>query len=391
MRIGIDITPAVNQPNTGIGRYTQGLVEHIACLQPADEYCLVHASNGKARNPFHEKLARRNISARRIAYSKRQARALWLLSHKLRFGVDLTLGKLDLFHATDTCGPRLNKIGLVTTIHDLAFFRFPDTASPLNRHYLTSTIQASLKRSARVIAVSNSTKRDLINLFNIPEEKIRVVYLGVDEGFSSVATPDSLEEVRNGYRLNSPFILFVGAMEPRKNLVNLITAYNSLIRESVINHSLVIAGARDRSSKPVFKLVRELGMNGKVIFTGEVAQEDLVALYSAADLFVLPSLYEGFGFPPLEAMACGTPTIVSDVSSLPEIVGNAALKVAPEKPEELARSIRAVLENHVLRHELVTKGLQQAKKFSWRKTAEETLNVYKEVEDLIRRGECMSA
>ena len=390
MRIGIDITPAVNQPNTGIGRYTQRLVEHIASLEPAYDYCLVHSSNGKAQNPLHEKLAGHNISSRRIAHSKRQTRTLWLLSHKLHFGVDPSLGKLDLFHATDTCGPYLNNIGLVSTVHDIAFFSLPDTASPLNRYYLRSTIQASLKRSARVIAVSNSTKRDLIRLFDVPEEKIRVVHPGIDESFIPVA-PNLLEEIRAKYSLTSPFILFVGAIEPRKNLASLIAVYNALVRESLINHSLVIAGARGWSSEPIFKLVQELGMDGKVIFTGEVAEEELPALYSAADLFVFPSLYEGFGFPPLEAMACGTPTIVSDVSSLPEIVGDAALKVTPQKHKELAETIRAVLENYTLQHELVAKGLQQAKKFSWKKTAKETLNVYQEVEGLIRREKCASA
>lgn len=387
MRIGIDITPAVNQPNTGIGRYTQKLVENIVELEPGHDYSLVHSSNGKVKNTFYKNLAKSNISSRRIAKSKRQTRTLWLTSHKLRFGVDSTLGNLDLFHATDTCGPRLNRIRLVTTVHDVAFFSHPDTASPLNRHYLNSTIQASLNHSVRVIAVSNSTKRDLMRLFYVPEEKIRVIHLGVNENFYPVTNPHSLDEFKNRHHLTSPYILFLGTIEPRKNLAAVVTAYHRLIRERAITHSLVIAGAIGWASEPVFKLVQELGLDSKVVFTGNITEEDLPALYSSASLFVFPSLYEGFGFPPLEAMACGTPTIVSNVSSLPEITGDAALQVSPHKPEELAAAIKVVLKDPALQSELVAKGLKQAKLFPWDKTARETLNVYQEVESLIVNGE----
>jgi glycosyltransferase involved in cell wall biosynthesis len=259
----------------------------------------------------------------------------------------------------------------VFTVHDLTGLLFPEThklAVALN-HRLIMPLE--LKTSDAVIAVSENTKHDLIKHFNVDEGRIHVVYEGVDSTFRSCDT----SEVKSKYGLDFPFILYVGTLEPRKNIPRLLNAFKKLV-DSGISHRLVVAGRSGWKYAGILESVGKLGLTGRVVFTGYVPREDLPGLYSLADVFVFPSLYEGFGLPVLEAMACGTPVVCSNTSSLPEVAGDAALTVDPLDVEGLAESMERVLTDGGLADKLRKRGLKQAAGFTWEYAAGKTLKVY---------------
>jgi len=265
----------------------------------------------------------------------------------------------------------------VFTLHDLIFRFYPEMHKPLNRWFLTLMMPRFLQAADAVVAVSECTKRDAVKTYGLDETKIKVIYEGVNPRFRR-SSPDDTSAVRRKYGLPERYVLSVGMIEPRKNLTSLLEAY-VLLRNEDSQLKLVIVGKRGWLYEGFFRRLRELGLEDEVIFPGFVADEDLPASYSAADLFAFPSLYEGFGLPVLEAMACGTPVICSNTSSLPEVAGDAALLVDPNSVEALTRAIIDVLENKELRDELRAKGPRQAAKFSWEATARETLAVYESV------------
>jgi glycosyltransferase involved in cell wall biosynthesis len=234
-----------------------------------------------------------------------------------------------------------------------------------------------LRAADAVIAVSQHTKDDAIRTYGIEEEKISVIYEGVSDRFRR-ASPDAITAVRRKYGLPGGFILSVATIEPRKNLTSLLEAYHAL-RSEFAENRLVLVGKKGWLYADFFRRIRELGLEDQVIFPGYVPDEDLPAMYSAADLFVFPSLYEGFGLPVLEALACGAPVVASNASSLPEVAGDAALLVDPNDGEALVHEMRAVLSNAELSHDMQTRGPKQAAKFSWHKAARETLDVYSSV------------
>jgi len=235
----------------------------------------------------------------------------------------------------------------------------------------------TLKTADKIITVSNSTKNDLMNHFNIPKEKIRVIFEAADEKFKSLNNKET-KEVKYKYHLNFPFILYVGGLAVHKNIPALIKAFYK-VKKKGIQHKLVITGTKRWKYKEIFETIDKLDLQNDVVFTGYVSDEDLPALYNAADLFVYPSIYEGFGLPPLEAMACGTPVITSNTSSLPEVVGDAGIMVDPYDVNGLADAMHEVLANEGLRANMIKNGLERAKMFSWEKCARETLKVYEEV------------
>jgi glycosyltransferase involved in cell wall biosynthesis len=230
-------------------------------------------------------------------------------------------------------------------------------------------------RADLVLADSQSTKDDLVELLGVEADRIEVVYPGVEERFHPIENQALLEEVRRRYNLPPRFILGLGTLQPRKNFVRLIEAYSLLVtRHSSLQ--LVIAGGKGWLYEEIFATVERLGLEKKVVFPGFVADEDLPALYNLAELFVFPSLYEGFGLPPLEAMACGTPVITSDASSLPEVVGEAGLMVEATDVEGLTQAMQRVLEDSALRERMIAKGMKQAKKFTWEQAAAKLLSLY---------------
>ncbi len=281
--------------------------------------------------------------------------------------------KVDLLHSPAFVGPLVGACPLVVTVHDLSFLFFPQNFRSLNRSYLGLFTRLSVRRAQRVVAVSESTKRDLVQYYGLSPAKIDVVHNGVDSAFRPLPA-DQVAAFRRQAGLPDRFLLFVGTLEPRKNVVRLIEAYARLPKE---RPPLVLVGGKGWLYDQIFARVEALNLASQVHFAGYVLAEDLPLWYNAADLFVYPSLYEGFGLPPLEAMACGTAVITSTASSLPEVVGKAGLMVDPADTEALAAAMEQVLTARDIREQMQAEGLARAQGFSWEKSAQRTVDSYR--------------
>lgn len=358
MRIAIDTQTTLGQ-KTGFGFYVKNLTENLKKIDPDNAYILVAPDTQKD-------------------FSTPQ-RFIW---DQFRYPKIAKEKKVDILHqpcfSAPSC-PLLYRGKIIVTVHDLISMHFPKNLPYASRMFYSKWMPFSYRKADKIIAISEDTKRDIVTRLNIPEAKIQVIHSAVSDSFSPVRDKKKLDEVKRKYKTGDEYILDVGTLEPRKNLPFLVKAYHQAIKDRKITHNLVLSGKKGWYYKDLFRLVKDLNLENRVIFAGYVAEEDLPALYSAASLFVFPSLYEGFGFPPLEAMACGTPVISSNTSSLPEVIGEAGILLLPENEAIWANKIIEVLENSAMSSELSQKGLIQAKKFSWEKTAEKTIEVYQEV------------
>ncbi|MBI3910112.1 MAG: glycosyltransferase family 4 protein [Armatimonadetes bacterium] len=266
---------------------------------------------------------------------------------------------------------------VITTIHDVAFRRFP-RLFPLKHAVLLNTlIPIAVRRAARVLTGSEATRRDLLQFYHLAEERVVVTPYAADPIYRPMDRDLARARVAQAFGIKRPYVLSVGVLQPRKNLPRLVRAFACLARE--FPHQLVLVGKEGWASAELRRAVAETRLEARVTFTGYVADPDLPALYAAADLFAYPSLYEGFGLPPLEAMACGTPVVTSNVSSLPEVTGDAARWVDPHSVAEIAAALRDLLEDKAERQRLSAAGLVRARRFSWDETARRTLAVYREV------------
>ena len=380
MRIGLDYTAAVQQ-SAGIGRYCRELVGALAALDCENEYVLLVAGRPgatalqRARERFS---AHPNFVLRPVPLSERWLNRLW---HRLRLPlyVEAFTGPLDLFHSTDFTLPPVRRARTLLQVHDLSFLRTPQYAEPSLQRYLRQVVPRSVRRADLVLADSQHTKSDIVALLGIPPERVMVVLAGVESRFQRVTDEDRLQQVRQRHGLNQPFILGLGTLEPRKNFAGLISAYGILRARQGIPHELVIGGRQGWLYQGIFDRVAELGLQQQVRFLGFVADEDLPALYTLADVFAFPSFYEGFGIPILESMACGTPVVASNASSLPEVVGEAGLMVSPENTEALVQALGQALQDTPLRHTLISRGREQARRFTWERAAQQLLLAYRYV------------
>lgn len=370
MRITIDYTPALRQ-TAGIGRYTRGLISALAETDQENQYTLFSAGRSLAGVIWPA-----NFTVRTTRVPARGLTAVW---HRLRMPLpaELLAGACDIFHSPDFTLPPLRSARGVVTVHDLSFLRVPQCADPGLRSFLEREVPRSVKRAARVLADSENTKKDLIELLNVAPAKISVVPAGIEPRFQPVRDAAKLAEVRARYKLPDWFILMVGTIEPRKNLARLIGAYAQLRRQTGLPHALVIAGKEGWLFQGIYDQVAREGLTDRVLFPGFVADADLPALYTLADLLAFPSLYEGFGLPPLEAMACGTPVVTSDNSSLPEAVGSAVLLVNAEDTDGLTEAMARVLCDASLRMRLADLGRAQAARFTWPAAARKLLEAYR--------------
>jgi glycosyltransferase involved in cell wall biosynthesis len=373
VRIGIDCTAALRQGG-GIGRYTGGLVQALARLDRQNEYVLFVA--GRPSGPLLElSSAHPNFHLKAAPLSDRFFNIIWQRL-RLPLPVEAFSGPLDIFHSPDFVLPPLRRARAILTVHDLSFMRVPQCADPALRAYLSQAVPRSISRADHVLADSQSTRRDLIELLAVPADKITVVPAGVGDNFRRVTDEERLAYVRRRYELTPRFILGLSTLEPRKNFVGLIRAFARLSASGYAG-DLVIAGGRGWMYEPIFAEVEQQKLAGRVHFPGFVADADLPALYTLADLLAFPSFYEGFGLPVLEAMACGTPVICADNSSLPEVAGEAALMVGAGDTEALVEGIRRLLADEELRRQLVQRGLAQVKNFTWQEAARKLLAVYR--------------
>jgi len=348
----------------GISQYTQRLIRALARVDHKNEYFIIQNWRDKASLcPNH--------NFRRVSFISPAHHRLeqWFLRFELP-----PLG-LDVLHSPDFIPPFRCNCKSVITIHDLAFLLYPQLLTEDGARYYGQIDQA-VRRTDHIIAVSQNTKEDIVRLLGVPEDKITVIYEAANPIYRPVEDERELRRVREKYHIGGDFILFVSTIEPRKNLPTLLRAFRQLLDDYKVEVQLVVAGRQGWLCEEVFSLVEELKLTETVLFLGRVPVEDLPPLYTAASLFAYPSTYEGFGLPPLEAMACGTPVVVSNVSSLPEVVGDAALLVAPDDIPGLTVALWRGLTDEARRAELIAKGFRRAQCFSWEKAARQTLAVY---------------
>ena len=287
--------------------------------------------------------------------------------------------RIDLLHAMAFVAPLLSPCPTVVTVLDLSFLLYPAAFKTFKRSYLRLMTRLSVRRASRVIAISESTRRDVIERLGVPGERVQTVYCGVDPSFQP-APAARVEDFRRRKGLPERFVLFLGTIEPRKNVQRLVSAFDELLDRVPIaapDLHLVIAGAKGWFFGNVFAQVEELGLQDRVHFPGYVPEEEKVLWYNAATCFCYPSLYEGFGLPPLEAMACGVPVVTSNTSSLPEVVGDAGLTVPPQDTGALSEALYRVVVDPELCADLVRRGRIRATRFSWAEAARQTVAVYR--------------
>jgi glycosyltransferase involved in cell wall biosynthesis len=376
MRIGIDIRPLLDPIQSGVPEFTRRIVGELFRQDKKNQYVLFANSWRDLRDTLNIP-ERENIE---LVYTRYPNKVF-------NFGLELALKwpKLDRLTQTDVFFvPNWNFITLsrncrsILTVHDATIFRASEFYSIKGRLWHKSMrIKSLLKSVDRIVAVSNSTKHDLVDIFNISESKIQVIYHGISEEYFNKVNDSDLEAVKRKYKLAGKFVLFLGTLEPRKNVSGLIQGF-SMMKEmfsELKGHKLVIAGARGWKYKPIFQEWEKSAFKKDIQFLGFVDHKDKPALYQLAQVFIFPSFYEGFGFPPLEAMASGTPTIVSNGTSLSEITGRGAVHVNPHMANEIAIALGTLLIDENLRQKLANHGSKRARAFTWQRAGEKYLRL----------------
>lgn len=374
--MGIDIRVLVLGKRTGVEEYLLNLLPRMIEKNPEITFRLFYNAWRKQKlaypwlNAGNVELNERSIPNRPLLAA--HALVDWPKADKL-------IGGCDVFWSPHMVNVALSRnVRHVITVHDLAFERYPEFFSreKLWWHRYLMIPRRQLASADHLIAVSHSTKHDLGNLYGIPKERIGVIYPGVGNEFLPLEkTNPRLYEVKKKYRLPEHFILYFGTLEPRKNITGLIKAFGILksYQLSAKSYKLVIAGTKGWLCRDIFKTAKISSYSDDIVFTGFVADEDKPALYNLAEAFVYPSFFEGFGFPPLEAMACGVPVVTSNRSSLPEVCGNAAILIDPYRPSEMAEAISTLLSGARAKEMMVGRGIERTKMFSWDVCAKNTL------------------
>ncbi|MFH1846633.1 MAG: glycosyltransferase family 1 protein [Candidatus Omnitrophota bacterium] len=372
MRIGINARYLQNT-RTGIARYVYSLLANLKKVDAGNEYVLFLGGSRLVLDDIESLGFLNDVS--KMPTTNQILKIVWQHFYVPKRIKDLAI---DVFHEPTFIAPYFKRCPTVVTIHDLAYKFLPDCYTLRNRLYLDLLMKKSINTSDKVIVISENTKKDVLLNFDIKEQKVEVLPLSVDESFYPIADrkEEQLASVKSKYGITQDFILTVSLISPRKNLVNLIRAFAKLKKMKASLHQLVIVGKKGWLFKKIFEEVVACGYEKDIIFCDFVSHEDLVKLYNAAEVFVYPSLYEGFGLPLLEAMACDCPVVASNISSIPEVCADAAILFDPHNFVEIANAIGQVLTESSLKKSLIEKGRIRAAFFSWRKTAEGTAKVY---------------
>ncbi|MCD7964843.1 MAG: glycosyltransferase family 4 protein [Clostridiaceae bacterium] len=377
MKIAFDAQLLFEKQKTGIGWNSKKMIDELIQI-PGNEYHL-NCFNFRI-NPERDQLIRYYRDKGCIVHECRWIPAS-IYNHIERlipFPYCLffrqTADVTQFFNYTIPFGVKGKRI---TIVHDMAYKAFPDTVAQKTRRWLDGHLEQYCRRADIIITVSEFSKNEIIKHLGIPSEKIQVIYNGVDlDQYHEINNIQQIETVKQKYGITGEYLLYLGTLEPRKNLEGLLTAYMHLKNEQENTPKLVIAGKRGWLYDSIFEKVKEYGLQKNVIFPGYIAADDAPTLLSGAFLFIFPSLYEGFGIPPLEAMACGTPVITSNCSSLPEVVGEAAVLIDPLDIQSIKNSMRELINHPEMRQTLGEKGKMRAKQFSWRASAEKLLYIY---------------
>jgi glycosyltransferase involved in cell wall biosynthesis len=371
-RIGINahlLAERESYRHAGVSRYIHNLLVHLSEADPEGDYTVFLNSRRVLTMPYKQRRSR-------LPTASPLVRILW---EQFLQPPQLVAAGIALLHSPVNIQPLFLPCRGVITVMDLAFVVYPESFKPPQRLYQRVFTRLSARRASRLIAISSSTATDLRRFFSVPDYKTTVIFPGVDAAYRPIRDESMLAGFRLRHSLPDRFILFVGTLEPRKNLVTLLHAYAQFKRQTNTNHKLVLAGGKGWFCQPIFAAVEELGLQADVLFPGFVAEDELPLWYNTADVFVYPSLYEGFGLPPLEAMACGKPVAVADASSLPEVVGDAALCIDPRQPEEWAVALLRLCQDANLRSDLAARAPERARQFSWARMAQQTVQVYRDV------------
>jgi glycosyltransferase involved in cell wall biosynthesis len=378
VRIAIDYSAAVNQ-QAGVGRLVRNQVLALAEFDEANEYRLVYARPNRGSLPQFPRAP--NFARREVGVRERWLTIMW---HRANLPVpaDWLSGPVDVYHSPDFVLPPLRHARGILTVHDLAFLMRPECADARLRTYLEEVVPRSIKRADFIIADSENTRNDLVVLLGVQPSSIAVVPGGVEDRFTPVTDAEQLRRARHQLGVgDDPFVLAIGVIEPRKNLNRLMDAFFALKARGVVpvNLKLVLAGGKGWLFDGIFEHHAASPVRNDILLPGFVPDELLPAIYSAADVLAFPSLYEGFGLPILEAMACGTPVVASRASCLPEVAEGAALMIEPTNVDDLCTSLEQVLTDAALRSRLIEQGRQRASEYTWRSAAERLLEVYRRV------------
>jgi glycosyltransferase involved in cell wall biosynthesis len=381
-RIGIDVTAALAQGG-GIGRYTRELIRAVAASDAPFQYRLF-----SARPPDQLPVPNPLPQADHVSHHPAPLSEKWLyrLWYRLRLPlpVQLVTGGLELFHSPDfVLPPVYGRIPTVLTVHDLSFIHYPHTFPKVLVDYLNRVVPWSVRRASHILADSEATRQDLLGLWQVPAEKVTVLYSGVNASFRPT-DEETVTAVRQRYGLaDAPYLLSVGTVQPRKNYQMLIQAFAGVAANWP--HTLAIAGGKGWLYEEMLAEIERQRLNGRVRFIGFVDDADLPALYTGADLFLFPSLYEGFGLPLLEAMACGVPVLTSNASCLPEVVVNrergveTAVLLSPHAPQPWSQAMQQLLADEPARARLRQAGQQQAARFTWQQAAHRLIQLYRQL------------
>ena len=373
MRIGIDGFP-LSMPRTGIGHYTFELARSLAILSPTDDFHLI--------SPFAFDASIEEALLRDAPANLRGLRPSQSLLHRRWWAIGLPLylrqAKVSLFHGTNYEIPLWGRQPTVATIHDLSILLHADKHEEHLARRARRRLPLMARKASKIITATESVKREICEHLRVSPDKIAVTPYAPRRSFRPVPSQETVE-TRRRLGVEDEFILFVGTIEPRKNLLTLARAFDEIMRRTEQRPQLVITGREGWLVDELYSFIEKAGIRDRMLFTGYVAEYDLRALYSSCRVTIYPSLYEGFGLPPLEAMACGAPVITSSIQTILETVGEAARMVPPTDHQGLARAILEVIENEDERARLASAGLKRAAEFSWERTARLTMEVYAEV------------
>jgi len=379
MKILIDAFGIVNE-TTGVGQYSLQLLSALSEIDSRNEYHICLQKKLNDNHPIFNRGNKQNIFFIKddvSAIGPKKQFYYYKLLRRNRF-------KFDLFHSLNSELPLFSNIKGIVTFHDLKYIKYPyflNKFSTIKSKYLKYTMKKGAEKASKIIAVSRSTKKDIIHLLGIEKDKITVIYEASNLGMYSRKNDGiSNNDILKKYSIQKPYFLYVGEKRPHKNLEGLIKAF-AIFKEKYDsrNSSLVIVGKRYSGYKEYITRAKNLGVVKNIIFTGFIFDEHLKALYSEAEILLLVSFYEGFGIPILEAMECGTPVITSNVSSMPEVAGNAAILVDPNNVQEIVEKMNNIVKSKTLRKQLIESGLKRVKQFSWERTASQTLKVFNEI------------
>jgi glycosyltransferase involved in cell wall biosynthesis len=367
MRIGIDLSIAATQ-RAGVANYAFNLVKALIGIDQVNQYYIY------SHTPIADLEVGQKNNVQLIYPKHKINRHLWF---QLVLPFSLAKNKIDLFFGPNFMFPLFSRVRSAIVIHDLSFMLYPETQSFFNKLY-RKLLPYCARRAARIITDCSAIKAEVVKCFRVVPEKIIPIYAGVGREFRTIEDTSCLTRIRQKYHLPEKFVLYVGTLEPRKNIIRLLEAF-ALVKKVFLDLKLVLVGKKGWLYQEIFNKIRKLGLENEIIIAGHVLWEDLPAIYNLALVFTFPSLYEGFGLPVLEAMACGVPVVTSNCSSLPEVAGEAALLVDPKSATQIADAIKRFLSDAGLREQMIKKGRARVVAFTWEKCAQKVLGVLSEL------------